>query len=225
MLLSKLVYLTIKNAIYFDDASFTFLTFKQGLFDQDSNYAKNINNVFTPINEAIARLSDLEKIPYCVEEVEIKDITNSIIDLAKFSRSPKQVISIAQMYKDGSYRVLEWRPFGLNKIRIVNGIDCMVPVVVEFKEDIPQFDEESFSYLYEDEVEECVKDMELKDFGISDTMCNFIMEYAMGKLTEPDMPELANMHITRSEQYFNNIASVLSAFPQKVVRNKFRIGE
>jgi len=226
MLLSKLVYLTIKNAIYYDDKSFNFQTFKKGLFDESPDYALNINNAYTPINEAVARLSDLERIPYAMEEIERKDIENGIIDLTKFSKDVKQVISVAQLYDNGTYRALEWSAFGIGKIRIIGAIDKCLPVSIEFKEDIPQFDEDSFEYTYdEDDVETQIKDIDLKEFGITESMCNYIMEYAMGKLTENVSAELANMHITRSEQYFSGIRAVTSAFDQRVVQRFYRIGE
>ena len=76
MNLSKLVYLSIKNAIYYDDASFSFDNFKKDLFNGDPDYATNINNVFLPLNEAIARLSDLERIPYKTIEISQNDFEN-----------------------------------------------------------------------------------------------------------------------------------------------------
>lgn len=44
MLLSKLVYLAIKNITYFDDMAFTYEAFLQGKYNHDSDYATNINS-------------------------------------------------------------------------------------------------------------------------------------------------------------------------------------
>jgi len=229
MLLSKLVYLTVKNTVYFDDKSFNFQNFKRQAFEDSPDYAQNIVNAFTPINEAIARLSDLEKIPYRVDEVAVSDISNGVIQFAKLKKPVKEIVSVAQLYGDSEYRLLEWRAFGIDQIRVASPIDPYRPVVVEYKEDIPQFDESSYDYGFEIEGGEYIEtysdDVELKDFGITDSMCNFIMEYAQGKLNEPMAAELANMHITRAEQYFKNITPVQSAFVQRVVQPMYTIGD
>lgn len=224
MLLSKLVYLTVKNAIYYDDKSFNFLNFKMRKFDENPDYAQNMINSFTPINEAISRLSDLDRIPYVVEQVAINDISGGIINFSKLGKNVKQIVSVAQQY-GSAYRTLEWRPFGLNQIKIFDYINPAKPVFVEYKEDIPQFDEDSFVYEYSGDTETYSSDIELRYYGITDSMCNFIMEYAEGKLNEPVAAELANMHITRAEQYFQNITAVVSAFPQREIEVKFGIGD
>lgn len=69
MLLSKLVYLCIKNVVYLNDASFNYKDFVNGEFDNDIDYSMSINNVFSPLNEAISRLSDLNRIPFIIEKV------------------------------------------------------------------------------------------------------------------------------------------------------------
>jgi hypothetical protein len=206
MLLSKLVYLSIKNAIYYDDSSFTYATFLEGKHDNNPQYATNINNIFTPINEAISRLSDLERIPYKVASFNFSSLSEG--NILQVSNS-KEVVSVAQMYGN-DYRSLGFRPFGYGKIMITDYVSSDRPILVEYKEDIPQFDENDF-------------DVELKDYGINDSVCNYLMEYAMAKLTEDQAPEIANMHLTRAEQYFSNIKANTSAFPQNQVEVKFGI--
>ena len=56
MLLSKLVYLSVKNVLYLADSSFTYEAFLEGDFNNDSDYATNINNVFSPLNQALAQI-------------------------------------------------------------------------------------------------------------------------------------------------------------------------
>lgn len=225
MLLSKLVYLAVKNVIYYDDKSFNFLNFKMSKFDSAPEYAQNIHNVFTPINEAIARLSDLNRIPFVVEQVNMNNIVDGVILFSNLQRKVKQIVSVAQQY-GSAYRTLEWRAFGLNQIKIFDYINPNKPLFVEYKEDIPQFDEDSFLYEYnEDGSERYASDVDMSEYGITDSMCNFIMEYAEGKLNEPVAAELANMHITRAEQYFSNITAVTSAFPQREIEVRFGIGD
>ena len=220
MKLSKLVYQCVKNVIYFDDTSFSYEAFVHGDFDNNVDYANNINNVFAPINEAIARLSDLERIPYRVEECTIVE---DIIKLNECDYPVKEVISVAQ----GSYRgfvKLIHRPFGLGNIYVYD-YNPYARTFIEYKEDIPMFNSTYYSYTNSDYLSFDEKDTELRDYGISDSMCNYIIEYVMGRLYEATSAEIANMHITRAEQYFSGIKSVTSAFVQKVVRNTYAVGE
>ncbi len=54
-------------------------------------------------------------------------------------------------------------------------------------------------------------------------MCSYIIEYAAGRLLEPIAPELANMHITRSEQYFDDLEEQQTPFSQNKITTKYRI--
>ena len=96
---------------------------------------------------------------------------------------------------------------------------------MEVKEDIPHFDSTSYYYKKDDEDTLEEYDVNLADYGINDSMCNYIMEYVMGRLTEQISPEIANMHITRAEQYFANIKPNNSNLTQRQVKNVYKIGE
>lgn len=208
MLLSKLVYLAIKNTTYYDDDSFSYAAFLAGDHHNTPEYASEINNVFMPLNEAIARLSDLEKIPYRVTDIDKSLINeNNILDISDLL--VKEIISIAQPY-GGEYRALKYRILGADKVFITDYVDPLKPLLIEYKEDIPMFSEEDY-------------EVNLKTYGINDSMCNFIMEFVGAKLSEQVSAELSNMHITRAEQYFTNIRAVKSAFPQQQVEVKFGI--
>lgn len=223
MLLSKLVFLSVKNVIYLDDTSFNYEGFINGDFDNDVDYATNINNVFSPLNEAIGRLSDLERIPYIVEEVLVEpDLT---IDLSKCERKVRRVINVAQVGVDGSYRKLGHVMFGKGKVRITSHFSTFFnKIFIEYKENIPSFSRMDIVPLEEDGIVDNNIDL-FEEYGIDEQMSNYIMEYVQGKLLEPLAPELANMHITRAEAYFNNIGTVQSSFPQASTEHKYRIGE
>ena len=215
MKLSKLVYQCIKNVVYSDDTSFSYAEFLKGTFNNSADYATNINNVFAPLNEAIARLSDLERIPYRVEACNVVD---NIIDLNYCIYPVKEVISVAQRVYVRFIK-LDHKPFGLDKV-YVNDCPPYGYTYIEYKEDIPMFDETYYSYAANDE-----DVVDLKNYGITDSMCNYIIEYVMGKLYEPISAEVANMHITRAEQYFVNIKPTTSAFAQQTVKTVFMVGE
>ena len=89
------------------------------------------------------------------------------------------------------------------------------PLYVQYVEDIKNF---KLTDIYEENT-----DIDLSSIGITETMCDYIIEYAQGKLQETIAPELANMHITRAEQYFDDLDEQQTPFVQKVVSRKFRI--
>lgn len=225
MKLSKLVFLSVKNVLYLNDTSFNYESFKQGYFDNDVDYALNIHNVFSPLNEAISRLSDLERLPYVIEEV---NITDGIIDLSTLNKQCKEVINVAKVI-NGVPIKLEHRQYIGTKILVIDYNKSYLrneKYLIEYKEDIEMFDEDSYSYEYDEEGNEIVDrtiEVELRDYGITDSMCNYIIEYVQGRLQEPIAPELANMHITRAETYFNNIAIVKPALSQIVVNKTYTV--
>jgi len=204
MLLSKLVYLSIKNVLYQNDGSFVEENFLNGSFDNDIDLSMQIHNVFSPLNEAIARLSDLNRIPYRFER--IKPSIYGEIELSNFVHPVKEVMGVSQgghataFKKLGSTLYLEW-------------FNSDEEAVVEYSEDIKTF---SYEDLEENE--------DMKNYGISDAMCNYIIEFVKGKLLEPIAPELANLHITTAESYFQAINPVKKATIQSVVHKKFEIG-
>ena len=221
MKLSKLVYLCVKNVILYDDESFSYDGFIKGKFNGNPDYATSINNVFSAINQAISRLSDLERLPYRVEEVTLEDYAFNISDL---EHNLKEIVAIA--YID-SYKNITPLAFDIvgNQV-IVKGVVSNAKVHVEYKEDI--FFIQGESYYYEYTVNELgedtlitSKDIELRNLGINDQMCNAIVEYAKGVLNEGVETVLANMHMTRAEQYFVNINPVRSGLSQTVVVKKW----
>ena len=238
MYLSKLVYLCVKNVLYYNDPSFDYNSFLLGTFDPDPDYDTNINNVFTPVNEAIARLNDLERIPYKVERVKFLDNTrtidlNNVLNTSdatqKKALNVKEVRGVGQLINGVPYP-LAFKHVGTTVLVLENLKNSAFPVYIEYKEDIPQFDRDdipekdpSTDELYEP-TDELYSDVELKqEYGISDSMCNYIIEYVKGSLLEPIEPTLANLHITRAESYFSNTKPVSGLFQQRIIRQVYRI--
>lgn len=225
MKLSKLVYLCVKNVILYDDESFSYDGFIKGKFNGNPDYATSINNVFSAINQAISRLSDLERLPYRVEEITLEDYAFNISDL---EHNLKEIVAIAYIDSYKNITPLTFEIVG-NQV-IVKGVVSNAKVHVEYKEDI--FFIQGESYYYEYTVNELgedtlitSKDIELRDLGINDQMCNAIVEYAKGVLNEGVEAALANMHITRAEQYFMNINPVRSGLSQTVVVKKWGVND
>lgn len=238
MKISELAYRCIKEAFYMDDSGFTLEHYKDGTYYESAEYGVQINNVFSPINEAIARLNDLDKISYRVVEIPSSAITKDddvyIADLSfidnltqddGYIHEFKEVVNVA-IKRGIGFRKLETRPFGRTKILLGKDFNNLngERLFIEYKEDIPYFTEKDGGiYPYNQETTDI--DIELKDYGVTNSMCPYIMEYAMAKLSEDIDPSLSNMHLTRAEQYFSNIKSVTMAFKQNNVYKTYKIGE
>lgn len=221
MLLTELIYLAVKNVIYYDDDSFTLDSFRKGNWRNSADYGNQINNILTPINEAISRLQDLERIPYKIGE--ISEITNKIIDYKDFDDKGdcREVVGVGQLNSNGEPNVIEFLRFGAKSIVIKPNILSLSPLYIEYKPSI-YFNSFSGQYFKYDENED--KDL-YEAYGITDAICQYIIEYAEGKLLEQISPNEANMHISRSEAYFNGLTPYKKTFTQRVVEHVYSIGD
>ena len=225
MYLSKLVFLCVKNVLYFNDPSFNETDFLKGSFDNDSDYGTSINNVFQPLNTAIAVLSDYDLIPYRVESVKC---LNGVIDLTKLEHECKEVVNVGCLF-NGRHTKLEHADYGVNKVKLLR--NSFTPTVdVEYKEDIPTFERYDIpTKEFDKDKDEWVlneNDVDLKkEFGITETMCQYIIEFVQGKLLEPIAPELANLHKFNAENCFKNMNVAKSLYRQKSITTMYRVGE
>lgn len=210
MVLSELIYQAVKNVKYLEDNGFTYIAFRDKEYDNDQDYANSINNVMATVNEAIHRLSDRNKIAFRI--VSVGRPTNNIVNIQAIANKIKKIKNVFYM-TDNGYEAVGYREYGVGFLfieRVLNADLC-----VQYIEDIEPFKIED---IYDDN-----KDIELKTIGISNTMCSYIIEYAQGKLQETIEPQLANMHVTRAEQYFDDLEEQQVGFTQRAVTKKFRI--
>lgn len=215
MTLSELAYHVVKNVKYYEDSSFTLQSFRAGDFDADPDYANSINNALAPINEAIHRLSDRNKLPCRVATLgEQKDLLADISSIGSVKRVRNAFFMDRRGYVRVGFREINKTQLLLNEVR--NGNFC-----IEYWVDVPNLKKEWMDQLgnYDQE-----HDVDLSQYGINETMCGYIVEYAQGKLLEPDAPEIANLHVTRAEQYFDDLEEPSTPFSQSVVGNKYRMG-
>ena len=210
MKISELTYQVVKNVKYIDDIGFTYEAFINKEYDADQDYSNSINNAMTPINEAIHRLSDRNKIAFEVASAGIP--TNSLVDISNFSKRIKKIKSVFYM-SNGEYQKVGYREYAKGWIFISRVLKA--PLYVQYIQDIPSFKL--------DDIYSIDKDVDLEQIGINDTMCSYIIEYAQGKLQEIIAPELANMHITRAEQYFDDLDEQQTPFYQNLITKKYRI--
>ena len=220
MQLSKLVYEVVKNVKYLEDTGFTYEAFVRGEYDNDLDYKNSINNAFSPINEAIHRLSDRNKIKHKIELIG-KANKNGIIDLGTLAYDINKIINVFSLL-NGNYVHVEFREFGKDKLLVTSNSDN--ELYLEYSQDICHFSKDDIYFFTDNNNIIEKKDVDLKkDYGITETMCSYIIEYAAGRLLEPIAPELANMHITRSEQYFDDLEEQQTPFSQNKITTKYRI--
>lgn len=220
MQLSKLVYEVVKNVKYLEDTGFTYEAFVRGEYDNDLDYKNSINNAFSPINEAIHRLSDRNKIKHKIELIG-KANKNGIIDLGTLAYDINKIINVFSLL-NGDYVHVEFREFGKDKLLVTSNSDN--ELYLEYIQDICHFSKDDIYFFTDNNNIIEKKDVDLKkDYGITETMCSYIIEYAAGRLLEPIAPELANMHITRSEQYFDDLEEQQTPFSQNKITTKYRI--
>lgn len=220
MQLSKLVYEVVKNVKYLEDTGFTYEAFVRGEYDNDLDYKNSINNAFSPINEAIHRLSDRNKIKHKIELIG-KANNNGIIDLGTLAYDINKIINVFSLL-NGDYVHVEFREFGKDKLLVTSNSDN--ELYLEYIQDICHFSKDDIYFFTDNNNIIEKKDVDLKkNYGITETMCSYIIEYAAGRLLEPIAPELANMHITRSEQYFDDLEEQQTPFSQNKITTKYRI--
>ena len=218
--LSELVYEIVKNVKYLDDPGFTYESFIAGEYDNDIDYSNSINNVFTPLNTAIHRLSDRNKLKNKV--VILSPVEKGFIDISAISSDIKTIKNIFYFTNKGEYTKVSHREFGRDKLLINNGNPLTV-YYMEYIQDIPRFKRKDFYYRKIEGTEEVESmDIDLKYYGINNTMVDYIVEYCKGMLFENIAPEIANLHLTRAEQYFDDLDNQQTLFSQKAVQSKYR---
>ena len=210
MLLSEMAFEIVKSVSFSDDLGFNIDSFRSGEYLTDPEYINAINNVFTPLNMAIHRLSDRRKLQTKIEPLILEG------NIANFEGlKVKSIVSIFYL-KNNDYEKVEYRNFGKNKVLITRVQNY--PIYIEYYEDIKNFNSNDIRY---DEFE--VKDIDLNDYGINETMSSYIIEYAKGKLLEIIDPGLANWHLADAEQYMQDLEDQKSIFSQKKVVNTFKV--
>ena len=221
MKLSKLTYLAVKNVVYLDDEGFTYEAFITGEYDNNLDYATNINNVFAPINKAIHRLSDRDKLPTKIYYLpQQNSLEYSLADIKQDLNNIKNVF----YFQDGDYCSVDFRTFGLDKLILINA-PINRQYIVEYVPDLPHFDREMYRYYYDEELEKVVEvlDIDLKDYGITDIMVSYIMDYVKGALLEVVDPNLAMVYLNRAEEYMEDLKDYSTHFNQKKVKKVYRI--
>ena len=211
MKLSELIYKIVTSVTYFEqNNSITPLELRkyayylssnsnEGTVTIDSDYKRNIDNVFSVLNEAIQRVATLEKLP--LKNVKFSSDENGLIDLTYI----EDLDHIINVYVENgkSFKSLKFENVGINKIQIeVKNTE----VNIEYYPEIKFFGFNDIAYHYDDFMEtETDRDVELREIGISNKTASYLALYAEGKLGHDIYGAEANQKINQAESYFADL--------------------
>lgn len=214
MLLSMLAYLGVKSSLLSGDDSFTYASFLNKESKANTDYRAQISGVFIPLNEYIQRLANLDKLPMKTDCIGL--VSGYEFALAGLSCEPMKIVSLFQL-DEGSYRNLEFREIG-KKIRILGSYDETADVYIQYSENIPYFTESDLVDLSESDGTVTDGNIDLyAEYGITNEMCAYCIEFIQGKLMETMAPEIANAHVLHAESYLNNVDVKTTGFYQNKV--------
>lgn len=213
MNLSELIYQVVRNTILYENNSsisvglvrkYAYdLTTNQESDDGvtiDSDYKKTVDNVFIAVNQAIQRLSSLEKIAPKIVEADVNE--DNLIDLSSYD-----VNRVLNIYFD-HYRIgrvnLEFDKRGKKVVHLRKKLPLSVSVVqVEYYPEIKKFDYADIQY-HSDTSDEIItdEDVDLSEVGISNPACSAIILYCKGILGRDVYGSEADIRLNQAEQYF-----------------------
>ena len=216
MKLGSLVYEVVKDAIEFP-SGFNKEGFIRGDYDEDRDFNSQISFAFNYINLAFSRLLTSKK--------TLLKVVKKISDEAGYIEFKEgEVISVVS----GLGRDYERVNFATYGEGIAVEKEYVQKVIyVEYRPYIPHFNLESIrdQALDEDNEEIIVEvEIDLEQYGLTDEMCSYVKEYAKGGLTEYLSPELSQKHIQMAENYFTQLKTRYTDYPQRKIENRFDDG-
>ena len=243
MTLAKLVYECVKDSITLPGASLNFNSFLELASNKTylgKDWALQFSGVFNALNLALSRLSDADKLPYKVKAVEAED---GVVDLTDEEGEPiGEPRNIAYVFDDGRYDNVEFRTIDSGfKAVLVSERDTernrFVPyhrlragqsssldgtLMVEYRPYLPHFDEDSLTTEEEGDVYKDASVDLLKEYGITNKMCDYIKEFVKGQVTEIMSPDTAVMHVNRAEAYFEELRRAETNYYPNKIKNRMK---
>lgn len=214
MRLSKLAFECVKNTINLPtNKNLNYISFIRGEYDNIRDYTLQIGGVFTALNLAIARLVTNNKIAFLTDKIIIEP--RRLYQIIKFEKG--QILNVVFLKNDG-YDRIEFRNINATEYMVSAAINKETEAIVEYRPNLPFFTLEDIQTTSDTELNE--NDVELIDFGVTDLMCNYLIEFVKGQLLETMDANLASLHISRAEQYFAQMPTYSTSFYQQKIRNK-----
>lgn len=205
MKLSRLVYEVVTSGIQLPIQT-NYDSFIQGEYREDNDFAMQQANALSCINLAMSRLFEYDKTLHYVKECVVNKGVSNIDGLG-------DVVNVQYNKKN-----IKWS--------LVGGKDIMTEIpdgrkiMVEYRAEIPYFTEEDVitqKVMPDGSVKIIGTDKELENYGITNRMIPYIVEFAKSQLMETIAPEMAVNHNNRAEQYFNSMPRALQMLAQDKV--------
>lgn len=206
MKLSTLLYEIVRGSITMPNPNISVESLTNSIVDKEdvgTQWALQVSAAFKALNLALSRLQDYRKIPFSHDFHTI--FTNNVADFDK-----GEIVNVVIPSFNG-YENIKFRTFDRNtKVELISRFEIANPII-EYKKTIPHFSESSLSKITEDGD----SNVDLtKEYGITDQMCDYIIEFACAQIMEVVAPDLSNLHNSRAEQYFAGLETVGTAYRQ-----------
>ena len=223
LLLSRLVYESVRDSIQIPNGSFMYPDFINTIVGRQSpstEWSFQTDAVWSALNLGLSRLYDNEKTPFFTQIVTVRD--------NEFDFGDGEIANIVKLGPNHTYENLEWRSLGINssdgkeRIEILNEPMKNWDVVVEYRKPFPHFDESDLSKVTEDEKTHEIIDENVdlaSEYGLTSRAFDYLKEFIKGQVTEVMDASVANLHNNRAEQYFNDLKTYNAAFNQMSVRD------
>lgn len=216
MRLAQLAYRVIRNNMQNPPEGLSFNAFVSGYHDQDPDYVSQISFAFEYIDRALQRLVTEKK----TKPMVFKAAPNHIA-FVPFDKG--EVTAVVLPKRDG-YESLNWHEaeggIVVSPLVYAKGEDgkrTPALVCIEYRAAIPLFE-------LEDIREEALdadgypitkeREIDLEDYGVTDEMCAYVIEYAEAMLMENVSPDLSAKHLNYAETYFARLKTRYSGYPQ-----------
>ena len=239
MTLAKLVYECVKDSVTLPGASLdfnSFLEFASNKTYLGKDWALQFSGVFNALNLALSRLSDADKLPYKVKAVEAED---GVVDLTDDGEPIGEPRNIVYVFDDGRYDNVEFgtvdsgfkavlvserdternRFVPYHRLRAGQSSSLDGTLMVEYRPFLPHFDEDSITVSKTNE--DTSVDL-LKEYGITNKMCDYIKEFVKGQVTEIMSPDTAVMHVNRAEAYFEELRRAETNYYPTKIKNRMK---
>lgn len=226
LLLSRLVYESVRDSIQIPNGSFMYTDFVNAIAGgtaPSAEWSFQTDAVWSALNLGLSRLYDNEKTPFFTQIVTVRD--------NEFDFGDGEIVNIVKLGPNHTYENLEWRSLGINssdgkeRIEILNEEIEYWDVVVEYRKPFPHFDESDLSEVTKDDQTQEIIDNNIDlslEYGLTARAFDYLKEFIKGQVTEVMDASVANMHNNRAEQYFNDLKTYNAAFNQMTVNSLYR---
>lgn len=224
MLLSRLAFEAIKASSLQGDNALSYSDYLSGNGATNNDYSREINLVFVPLNEFFQRLSSLGKLPYKVKNIgTLSESVTRIVNFSAISSSIKKIVNVFQ-FKGNNYLNIEFREMN-NQLYLIGDWVSDENIYVQYEDELPYFNEDDLVALVDnDDGTTTDGNIDLRsEYGITNEMCVYAIEWCQGKLMEDASPSMSQMHINHVESYLAGLQTPQTDFSQNAIEVKYHL--